>query len=88
MDGAGLFARMALIVEGRRYMPGERIIASPETEKALLEAGSAFFMQELPRHRPRARAVTAEPGLPGLASDGDPDALVGKLTRRGPRRKG
>lgn len=75
-----------MIVDNQRYAPGDRMNVSPEKAKALLDAGSAIFY-EANAPKVRARPVTAQAGLPGRASDGDPDALVGKLPKRSRRKK-
>lgn len=72
---------MNLLINNRRYRAGDLIELDAEHAQRLIDAGSAIPYEVTPP-RARARPLTAEPGLPGLSSDGDPDALVGKAPKR------
>ena len=51
---------------------------------AWIEAGSAKWSDdEETKIAPAiAKSVTAQPGMPGLSSDGDPEALIGRVPER------
>ena len=79
-----LRAKLPILYASRQYRVGDVLPAGNDSlVSAWLESGAAFW-EEVEAHEPapKARLVTAEPGLPGKASDGDPDALVGKRTRK------
>lgn len=57
------------------------------TVDAWLEAGSARWVEdEVPTKTPKAKRKTAPSGLAGKSSDGDPEALVGRIPGK-PERK-
>ncbi len=57
--------------------------------EAWIEAGSAAWSddEETTSTAATAKSVTAQPGMPGLSSDGDPDALIGRVPKRGRKKK-
>lgn len=85
MEPTVLRALQWLLVKNRLYKKGDRILTDPETANALIEAGSAIPYEDPPLSA-RAVRATAEAGLPGMSSDGDPNALVGKLTKHSRRK--
>lgn len=56
-------------------------VADGSMVNAWLEAGSAVWTEdEAQAPAPKAKAVTAPSGMPGISSDGDTEALTGKIT--------
>ena len=79
-----LTARLPVLYLSRQYRPGDEL---PATDSALVEAwldsGAAYWADdEDTQTAPKAKAAAAEAGVPGKSSDGDPDALVGKVPPR------
>jgi len=81
-----LTAILPVLYCSRQYKPGDTLPGTDErTVEAWLESGAARWIdEESVRHAPKAKLATAEPGKPGKSSDGDPDALVGKVPERAP----
>lgn len=84
-----LRARLPILYQSRQYRVGDALPANNERlVAAWLESGAAVWLDdEAVTVAPKAKAVTAEAGLPGKSSDGDPEALVGKVPKRGRARK-
>lgn len=86
-----LRAKLPVLYASRQYGIGD---ALPGTDSRLvdawLESGAAEWVDDeddTPTQKPpKAKPVTAEPGMPGKSSDGDPDALVGKVPKRGKKK--
>ena len=84
-----LIATRPVLIGCTQYRAGDQL---PVTNKALVKAwiaaGSAVCScceeQAAPEEKPKAVPV-APAGLPGKSSDGDPDALIGKVPQRAPR---
>lgn len=84
-----LKAKLPILYCSKQYGVGDTLPAvDVKLVNAWLESGAAFWECDTvaQNEAPKARLVTAEPGLPGKSSDGDPDALVGKVTKT-PQRK-
>lgn len=84
-----LRAKIPILYKSRQYRIGETLPATDDRMvKAWIKAGSAFWDEvDVPEKAPKAQPVTAEAGLPGKSSDGDPEALVGKVPKRAPRKR-
>jgi hypothetical protein len=93
---ARLYARQYILQNTaagpREFFPGDVI---PEPEKnpeaeAWAESGAAYWVEKDPPASARAVMMTAEPGVPGLATGGEgaPDNLVGKVPKTPQRRRG
>ena len=92
-----LRAARPILYRSTQYGVGDVLPADNQAMvEAWLSAGSAAWGEdeEAPAPKaPKARLATAEPGLSGRSSDGDPEALVGRIPKtpeRGkpkPRRK-
>ena len=81
-----LIAKLPVLYASMQYRRGDVL---PATRQALvdawLESGAAAWVDEdapAKAPAPKAEPVTAEPGLAGASSDGDPQALVGKAPKR------
>lgn len=84
-----LRARLPILYRSTQYRIGDPLPAdNADTVAAWLEAGSAYWYdEEQEAHAPvKAKMATAPPGLPGISSDGDPEALSGRAPDR-PERK-
>ena len=86
-----LIAKLPVLYASTQYRRGD---ALPTTKQALVDAwlksGAAAWAEEdapAKEPKPKATPVTAEPGLGGSSTDGDPEALVGKAPKRGRSRK-
>ena len=79
---------MPILYCSKQYRVGDALPAGNEAlVNAWIESGAAFWDEVDVHEKPaKVKAVTAEPGLPGKSSDGDPDALVGKVPKT-PQRK-
>lgn len=80
-----LRAKLPILYASKQYRVGDALPAGNEAlVTAWLESGAAYW-DEVESHEkaPKATLETAEPGLPGKSSDGDPEALVGKAPKRG-----
>lgn len=85
-----LKAMLPILYRSTQYDPGDALPADDEaTVAAWLEAGSAKWIEEDEdiQTPPKARRKAAPAGLPGKSSDGDPEALVGKVPDRPQRKK-
>jgi hypothetical protein len=57
--------------------------------EAWIEAGSAAWIDDEETTKPpKAKRMTAQPGRTGLSSDGDPEALVGRIPDKPERKRG
>ena len=81
-----LTAILPVLYRSRQYKPGDTLPGTDEaTVTAWLESGAARWIdEESVKHAPKAQLTTAEPGKPGKSSDGNPDALIGKVPERAP----
>lgn len=80
-----LTAMLPVLYRSTQYEPGDTLPADDAAlVEAWLEAGSAKWLQDIDEAQPaqKAKLAMAEPGKPGLSSDGDPEALVGKPASR------
>ena len=84
-----LIAKLPILYSSRQYSGGDILPATnPVMVDAWIESGAAEYKDTVdPEPAPKAKPVAAEPGLPGKSSDGDPEALVGKVSKRGRARK-
>ena len=84
-----LKAKLPVLYASRQYRPGDTLpVTNAMLVDAWLESGAAQWVDEdTPiKKAPKAKPATAEAGLPGKSSDGDPEALVGKVPKRGRRK--
>lgn len=86
-----LKATRPVLLCNTQYRAGDTLPADNELMvEAWLEAGSAVWTDEeetAPEEAAKAVPVTAPPGQPGLSSDGDPDALIGRIPDKPPRKR-
>ena len=84
-----LRAKLPILYKSQQYRVGDTLPATDDRMiAAWIKAGSAFWDEvDVPEKAPKAQVVTAEAGLPGKSSDGDPEALVGKVPKRAPRKR-
>ena len=86
-----LKAMLPVLYASRQYRPGDTLpVTNARLVDAWLESGAAEWADDEDKpikKAPKAKPVTAEAGLPGKSSDGDPEALVGKVPKRGPRKR-
>lgn len=86
-----LIAKLPVLYASTQYKRGDALPANKQDMiNAWLKSGAAVWVEEdAPKKAPapKATAVTAEPGLGGSSTDGDPEALVGKVTKTPQRRK-
>lgn len=86
-----LRAMLPVLYRSTQYRAGDALPADDQaTVNAWLEAGSAKWVddEEPSKPKPKARLKTAKPGLTGSSSDGDPEALVGRIPDEPRRRVG
>ena len=87
-----LKATRPVLFRNTQYEAGDQLpVDNERMVAAWLEFGSAVLVNEdeIAPEAPeaaKAKPVTATPGMPGLSSDGDPDALIGKVPDK-PERK-
>ena len=83
-----LRAKLPILYMSRQYRIGDILPANNERMvQAWVNSGAAFWdTVESQKKAPKATLATAEPGLPGRSSNGDPEALVGKVSKT-PQRK-
>ncbi len=85
-----LKAMRPVLFRSTQYEAGDTLPADDgATVEAWIDAGSAKWIEDeddAPA-APKAKRKTAPAGLAGKSSDGDPEALVGKLPEK-PKRKG
>ena len=77
-----LKARTPILYRSTLYGVGDSLPVDDQSMvNAWIEAGSAAWSddEEIKIAPAIARSVTAQPGMPGLSSDGDPDALIGRV---------
>jgi len=81
-----LRAKAPVLYASRQYRVGDALPGTDEKlVEAWLESGVAFW-DEVDVHEPAPKArPISPPGKPGKSSDGDPDALVGKVPERAPK---
>ena len=80
-----LKARTPILFRSTLYGVGDHLPVDDQSMvDAWIEAGSAVWSddEETTDKPVIARSVTAQPGMPGLSSDGDPDALIGRVPER------
>lgn len=86
-----LTATRPVLLASIQYKAGDALpCTNEELVAAWIECGSAVWVDEDQTPEapaPKARPAAAEAGLPGLSSDGDPDALVGKVPARQRKKK-
>ena len=86
-----LTAKLPVLYASRQYRPGDTLpVTNARLVDAWLESGAAQWADDEDKpikKAPKAKPATAEAGLPGKSSDGDPEALVGKVPKRGRARK-
>lgn len=80
-----LRAKLPILYASRQYRIGEALPAGNQRiVSAWLESGAAFWDEvESEKKAPKAVPVTAAAGIPGRSNDGDPEAAVGKVPKRG-----
>ena len=86
-----LKARTPILFRSTLYGVGDSLPVDDQSMvNAWIEAGSAAWSddEEIKIAPAIARSVTAQPGMPGLSSDGDPDALIGRVPARPVRSRG
>lgn len=85
-----LKALVSILYRSTLYGVGDQL-PSDDTSMvdAWIEAGSAVWSddEETTSTAAIAKSVTAQPGMPGMSSDGDPDALIGRVPKRGRKKK-
>ena len=86
-----LKAKLPVLYRSTQYNTGDALPADDAAMVAAwLEAGSAVLVsdEETEAEKPaKAKPASATAGMPGLSSDGDPDALIGRVPTRGRKKK-
>jgi hypothetical protein len=86
-----LKATRPVLLCNTQYRAGDTLPADNELMvEAWLEAGSAAWVDDeepVPEKPAKAKPASATAGMPGLSSDGDPDALIGRVPTRGRKKK-
>ena len=80
-----LTAMHPVLYRSHQYSAGDALPGDDAaTVAAWLEAGSAAWLDEEASDQPapKAFAAVAQPGRTGISSDGDPEALVGRVPAR------
>jgi hypothetical protein len=86
-----LTAMLPVLYRSVQYEAGDALPADDQdTVAAWLDAGSAKWLDDEGAEAPvpKAKRKTAQPGLAGLSSDGDHDALVGRIPDEPKRKRG
>lgn len=83
-----LRARLPVLYRSTQYRPGDVLPADDDAMVAAwLETRAAVWLDdEAVTAAPKAKPAAAQAGLTGKSSDGDPEALVGRVSDR-PERK-
>jgi len=86
-----LKAKLPVLYRSKQYRAGDILPADDAAMvEAWLEAGSAAWVDDeepAPEKPAKAKPASATAGMPGLSSDGDPDALIGRVPARGRGKK-
>ena len=86
-----LKAKLPVLYRSTQYKAGDALPADDAAMvEAWLEAGSAAWVDDeepVPEKPAKAKPASATAGMSGLSSDGDPDALIGRVPARGRRKK-
>lgn len=85
-----LVAIRPVLYRSTQYRAGDRLPAdNQDMVSAWLEYGSAEWKNddEEPTKAPKAEPIAPPEGKPGISSDGDPDARVGRVPKKGRARK-
>lgn len=85
-----LRATRPVLYRSRQYRTGDVL---PGDDAAMVEAwievGSAAWIDDEETTKPpKAKRMAAQPGRTGLSSDGDPEALVGRVPDKPERKRG
>lgn len=83
-----LKARLPILYCSAQYGVGDALPAgNAALVEAWLESGAAVWLDdEAATEAPKAKPAAAQPGITGKSSDGDPEALVGRVPDK-PERK-
>lgn len=82
-----LIARIPILYLAKQYKDGEELpVNDTVMVNAWIEAGSAFWKEDdsAEQPKPKAKAVTATPGVAGLAAGAEKDEEDGDLVGRVP----
>ena len=86
-----LKAKLPVLYRSKQYRAGDILPADDAAMvEAWIEAGSAALVDDeeaAPEKPAKAKPASATAGMPGLSSDGDPDALIGRVPARGRGKK-
>ena len=86
-----LKAKLPVLYRSKQYRAGDTLPADDVAMvEAWIEAGSAALVDDeesAPEKPAKAKPASATAGMPGLSSDGDPDALIGRIPARGRGKK-
>ena len=86
-----LKARTPILFRSTLYGVGDSLPVDDQSMvNAWIEAGSAAWSDDeepVPEKPAKAKPASATAGMPGLSSDGDPDALIGRVPTRGRKKK-
>jgi hypothetical protein len=86
-----LKAKLPVLYRSKQYRAGDILPADDAAMvEAWIEAGSAVLVDDeepAPEKSAKAKPASATAGMPGLSSDGDPDALIGRIPARGRGKK-
>lgn len=85
-----LRAKLPILYRSKQYEVGNALPADDSAlVEAWLESGAAVWLDdEAVTEAPKAKPAAAQPGLTGKSSDGDPEALVGRVPERPERKRG
>ena len=87
-----LKAKLPVLYRSTQYKAGDVLPAdNVAMVEAWLEAGSAAWVDDeepVPEKPAKAKPASATAGMPGFSSDGDPDALIGRVPARPARGRG
>lgn len=74
-------ARMPVLYLAHQYSAGDELPTNNQTMmEAWIASGAAAWVEETTSTSAKAKPATAPSGMFGISSDGDPDALVGRIT--------
>lgn len=82
---------LPVLYRSKQYEAGDALPADDQdTVAAWLEAGSAKWLDDegAEAPAPKAKRKAAQPGLTGTSSDGDHEALVGRIPDEPKRKRG
>lgn len=78
-----LIAKRPILYLAHQYKIGDELPQKSNMEEAWIETESAAWEEDqVAEKTKKARSVVAQPGISGKSSDGDPNALIGRVSKK------